>query len=36
MTHLLLIAFAKSLGTIERMLDSPTKRLRGAGAPGEG
>jgi hypothetical protein len=33
--HLLLIAFARSLGTIERILDSFTKRLRGAGTPGE-
>jgi len=34
--HLLFIAFAKSLGTIERISDSSTKRRRGAGAPGEG
>jgi hypothetical protein len=33
--HLLLIAFAGSLGTIERILDSSTKRFRGGGAPGE-
>jgi hypothetical protein len=27
--HLLLIAFARSLGTIKRILDNCTKRLRG-------